>query len=157
MSCCEVEPGCSRAEAFKERLAEVLECAAGEFPDLFVTLDAWRPMLLKQTDDYPDERTEVWVRLGESVDAFNIEKYDKLYQAEIGLIRQKVNQLILVDTYNLVPDDHVVINGKAFVIVDEAKKLGMQRATIDASKSRFKIPRRSAPTYRNLQVKAKIS
>ena len=158
MACCDdpVEISCTRETAFKDRLAEVLECAAGIFPSLFVTVDLWRPFSKRAGDDYPDERVEAWMRLAENVDAFNFEKQDKFYQANVGLIRQKVNQMLLTDIYDLQPDDHIILQGQSFVVIDTTSQAGVQKLTIDAPKSRFKVPSRSSPTYRGITMRARI-
>lgn len=164
MSCCEV-PGanCSREAMFRLRLRSVLMAIGCQYPALFPTVDAWRYTVVSPFIDacgnegFPDQDKQVWVRLGEEIPAFVFDKEEKFYQADVGLIRMIVKWVLLPDGYDIRIDDHIVINGFAYIVVEVLSVMGVTKLKVDLAKSRFQAPARDVPTYRQFEFKAAIA
>ncbi len=152
-----IPSGNSRELLFTRRVQTMLGALAVQYPTLFVTVDIWRLMVTNSGNgQYIDTETEMQIRLAEGVPAFNYVKEDKLYQAEVGLIRTRVNCLILPSGYDLEPDDHVIIHGRPYIIINARETMGVCCCTIDNPKNRFMVPARNAPTNRIIGMKCNI-
>ena len=150
-----MNPG-SQEAIFRGRVLEILGALALQWPSLSVTVDFWRLGVVSQSDDYSDKQKEVWVRIAENVPAFFVSTVERWYQKEEGIIRMNADWLIIPALYNMEPSDHVIINGEPWMVTDSAEQAGIGKLKIDRPKSRFKAPARTAPTYRQLTIKAKI-
>ncbi len=142
--------------AFRARLIQVLGAMADQYPECAVEVELWRPRILNE-DGYPDEQTEVWVRLGEDVPGFRVEQGERWFQEGIGVINQVHHLLILPDGFGLRPDDHVVIEGDAWLIIEATEMCGVEKLKLDRVKSRFARPARAEPVYREVGMKARIA
>lgn len=150
----------TRDAIFRQRVQDVLLALQAQFPSLAIVIDAWRPYVVSEdTGAFGDEQDETWVRLGEGIDAFLLEKNERWFQAEVGVINQRVSYLLLPQLYGLRADDHVIVNGLAYLIIESVEQMGISKLKIDRTKQRFQpqnIPGRFAPTYRMLEIKASI-
>lgn len=149
-------PTGSQEEAFRERVYEILGALAEQWPSLSVRVDLWRQGVVSQTDGYSDTQVEVWIRLAENVPAFRVSTVDRWYQKEEGVLYMNQDWVILPAHYTLEPTDNVIIEGIAWMVIDSAEQAGVSKVKIDLAKSRFKMPPRTAPTYRQIGMKAKI-
>jgi hypothetical protein len=107
-------------------------------------------------EEFLDNTPETWVRLGEAIPVFTFEKEEKLRQEDVGIIRMRVRWMLAPAGMGLKTGDHVILLGRAYIIVDIATELGVTRMRIDEPKSRFVRPARTDPTYRILSVGASI-
>jgi len=121
-----------------------------------VTVDVWRPKVVSLAE-FADEGKEVWIRLEENVPAFFLEDMDRWFDKEVGIILQDNHNLLLPDGLDIHPDDHVILNGESWMVVGSADQAGIAKVKIDKPKSRFRMPARTAPTYREVGVKVKIA
>lgn len=157
MSCntCPAE-SCGREAAFKERLRSLLAAMGCQYPSLFITADFWRPKVISNTDTFADEDRESWIRLDERVAVFKLEQADRFYQDGIGIVN-RINQFLLLPSgMDLQPDDHVLIAGEAWLIIEVTEQMGVCKLKIDRPKSRFIRPGRFDPTYREIGIKGVI-
>lgn len=150
-----MHPG-SKEEVFKGRILEVLAGMALQYPSLSVLIDIWRPAVVNRTG-YADTQTEVWVRVAESVPAFYVKTFDRWYEKEVGVLTSPASFVILPDTFNIVPEDHIILNGEACMVITTAEQAGISKVKIDKQKSRFVHPARSAPVYRQIGMKARLT
>lgn len=125
------------------------------YPSVAKTVDAWRPVEMT-TGQFGGQSVTVWVRLEDCINAVHIEKQDRWFDAQEGIIHQRINYLFLPDAYGLMPNDHIVLDGEGWLVVDNVTQQGWARLTIDKPKSRFKNPVAGAPTNRIMQMKARI-
>jgi hypothetical protein len=147
----------SRERLFGLRAMEILHAMALQFPSLAVNIDLWRPVVVSQPHgQYSDDATEVWVRLGESVPAFYIESMERWFELGVGIVIQNYNYIILPGGYNLQPSDHIILNSMSWLITESAEQAGIAKLRIDQTKSRFVMPDRAAPTYRQMGMRARI-
>ncbi len=140
-----------RQDTFSLRVRQLLTAMAQQYPVLGVKVDIYRLAVVNATG-YPDDDKEVFIRLAEDIQGFNLEHEDKFYQAEVGLVRTRVNWLILPSGFNLEPDDHVVFNGLPYLITEGKEMMGVCRCTLSQPKNRFKRQGRFDPTYRQVNV-----
>lgn len=154
--CTNSEPGCAREAIFKSRVQTVLGALACQFPSLFIRVDFWRPRVVEITDGYADSDVEKWVRLAESVEAFVLEQPERFFQSEVGIINQTNRFLIIPEGLGLRPDDHVIVQGEAWLIVEAVEQAGVAKVKLDRTKNRFVRPGRFDPTYRQIGVKVAI-
>lgn len=146
----------TRQAAGRERLVQVLGGLAEQTPDAIKSVELWRPTVVNHSG-YADDQTEVWVRLGEDVQAFKREKPAHYKRVETGTEwQEKGTELFLVADYSLKPDDHVVIDGEAFIVFEEQTGYGFQKLTITRDGQRFVRPARTEPVYRQMAMKARI-
>ena len=146
----------SRQAVMHERFDQVLGALAEQMPDGVKSVELWRPTVVNRSG-YADDQTEVWVRLGEDVPAFKGDKPEHYIRTEVGTaIKQKGTLLFLTDEFGLFPDDHIVIDGVAYVVTEELTGMGFQKLTIDRQSSRFSRPARTEPVYRQMAMKARI-
>jgi hypothetical protein len=124
-------------------------------PGMSVTVELWRPDILNH-DGYADEQVEVWVRLDENIPGFRFQTSDRWFELGVGIIRQNWDWLILPDDLGVKTDDHVIIKGEVFMIASSEEQGGVFRCKLDSQKIRFVRPPRSAPTYRQMGMKANI-
>jgi hypothetical protein len=150
-------PTGSQEEAFRERVYEILGALALQWPSLSVRVDLWRQGVVSQADGYSDTQVEVWIRLAENVPAFRVSTVDRWYQKEEGVIYMNQDWLILPAHYTLEPTDNVIVDGIAWMVIDSAEQAGVSKVKIDLAKSRFKMPARTLPTYRQMGMKARIT
>lgn len=155
-SCPEDAVSCSREAFFKERIQAILSILACQYPSLFIKADLWRPKVVSTTGDFSDEDPEVWIRLGEQVDAFMLVQQERFFQADVGIINQTNRYLLIAEGYGLHPDDHVIVRGEAWLISEVTDQMGISKLRLDKTKERFKRPGRSVPTYREIGMKAAI-
>jgi hypothetical protein len=144
------DPG-TRSAAFAARLQQVLGALAIMNPAIMCTCDLFRFAVL-DNGDYPDEQQEILIRLGENIPACNLEHEDKFLQEGVGLIRTRVNWVILPAGFNLEPDDHILIRGVPYMITEAKEEMGVCRATISQPKNRFVKPARGGITYRQMGI-----
>jgi len=163
MSCCEVPgAGCSREAVFRARLRSVLVVLGCQYPSLFPEIDAWRNEVVSPNVDdcgnpgFPDDDVPVWIRLGENIPAFVFDKEEKFYQADVGLVRMIVKWVIMPEGFDIRTGDHLIISGFAYMVTDVISSMGVTRLKVDKPKSIFVTPPRTAPTYRQLHIKAAI-
>ena len=149
-------PTGSQEEAFRERVYEILGALAEQWPSLSVRVDLWRQGVVSQTDGYSDAQVEVWIRLAENVPAFRVSTVDRWYQKEEGVIYMNQDWVIIPARYTLEPTDNVIIDGVAWMVIDSAEQAGVSKVKIDLEKSRFQMPPRTDPTYRQMTMKARI-
>jgi len=150
-----MNPG-SKEAVFRDRVLEILDALALQWPSLSVHVDFWRLAVVSQADDFSDKQTEVWVRIAEGIPAFFVSTVERWYQKEEGVIRMNVDWLITPALYNLEPTDHVIINGEAWMVTEFVKQAGISKLKLDRVKSRFKAPPRTDPVYRQMTMRAKI-
>jgi len=143
-------------DAFRARVYEILGALALQWPSLSVRVDLWRQGVVSQTNDYSDAQTEVWIRLAENVPAFRVSTVDRWYQKEEGVIYMNQDWLILPAQYTLEPTDNVIIEGLAWMVINSAEQAGVSKVRIDLAKSRFVMPPRTDPTYRQVTTKCRI-
>lgn len=156
MACDNPDVSCSREEFFRQRLQAVLGVLACQYPSLLVQVDLWRPKVVSDSDEYSDETTESWIRLGENVEAFILDQPERFFQADVGIINQTNRYLLLPEGYGLRPDDHIIVQGQAWLVVESTEQMGVAKVKLDKTKQRFKRPGRFDPTLRELGVKAAI-
>lgn len=160
--CCEPGGDCSREALFRKRLRSVLVLLGCQYPSLFPLVGFWRPAVVTPSfdacgnEDFPDNEQEVWVRLGESIAAFVFEKEERFFQADQGIVRMLVKFVIVPEGMDIRGDDHVIIDGWAYMVTESVEQMGVTRLKVERAKSRFKAPARSEPTYRQLECKAAI-
>jgi len=150
-----MNPG-SKEAVFRDRVLEILDALALQWPSLSVHVDFWRIAIVSSTDDYSDKQTEHWVKLAENVPAFFVSTVERWYQKEEGIIRMNTDWLITPALYNLEPTDHVIVNGEPWMITESTEQAGIGKLKIDRVKSRFKAPPRTDPVYRQMTIRAKI-
>ena len=161
-SCGGITEACTREGAFRGRVQEILRALACQYPSLFFRADFWRIAVVTPIfdgcgeEDFNDQDREVWVRLGEGVNIFTYETRVRFWQAAEGIIWQQIRWMMAPEGLGLEPGDHVVFNGQSFMISDMTSMMGVTKMKIESAKSRFIMPGRDIPTYRQLQVKAAI-
>jgi hypothetical protein len=154
---------CSTQEdRFRDRLLQVLTGLGIRFPSLFRTADFWRQTVISYDPTaYADDQTQVWVRLGEQVPVFFYEKMERFYQAETGIINERVTYLFATELLDLVSGDHVIVSGISYLIVNIDKQAGVVQLKISPEKSNFVMPDRnmdgSYRTYRLFSARARIA
>lgn len=126
-------------------------------PAMMVNVDLYRLAVVNNPSGYPDKAQEVLVRLAEQIQGFNLEKEDKLYQENVGLIRTRIHWLIIPAGFGIEPDDQVVINNVPYMITDAKEEMGVCRCTLDQPKSRWTRPARGGTTYRQVGIGANIA
>ncbi len=146
----------SREEAFNERVLEMLDAMSEQYPSLSAHVDLWRPAVVNRIG-YLDQQTEVWIRLDEAVPAFFVETMERWYDKEVGIVKENFNYIVLPSGYELEPDDHVLIDGTPWMVIQSAEQAGIAKIKVDKLKSRFIMPARYTPTYRQLGMKARIA
>jgi len=148
----------TKETAYSARVFEVLEAMALQFPSISVTMEIWRPASVNKGGDlYADQQVEVWVRLGEDVPAFYIEKLERWFDSVLGIVHQDAHRVILPEGYDLRGDDHIILHGDAWLITQSAEQAGVAQLMIDKAKSRFVRPPRTDPTYRQMTMRARIA
>lgn len=152
-----MEPG-SKEAIFRARVLEILGALAAQWPSLSVTVDLWRPLVISHTaDEFSDATVERWIRLGEAVPAFFVETQERWFEKDIGIIRQNQNWVIIPSGHGLETDDHIILNGRPWMVLESADQAGISKVKVDLQKSRFMAPPRTDPTNRLLGIKASIS
>lgn len=141
--------------AMRERLLEVLAAMKDIMPGMAVEVEIWRPDVLNHSG-YADEQVEIWVRLDENVPGFRFQTSDRWFELGVGIIRQNWDWLILPDDLGIKTDDHVIIKGEVFMISASEEQGGVFRCKLNSQMPRFIRPPRSAPTYRQMGMKANI-
>lgn len=149
-----MRPG-SKEAAFNARILEILEGMALQYPSLSVLIDIWRPCVVNKSG-YADTQTEVWVRLAENVPAFHVNTFERWYEKEVGVLISPVAYVILPDVFNIEPEDHIILKGVPHMVITTAEQAGVSKIKIEKQKSRFVHPPRSAPTYRQMTIKARL-
>lgn len=142
-------------DIFSQRVRQILGTMAILRPQIMVLVDLYRPAVV-DTSDYPDDQSEVFVRLAEDITAYKLVKEDKFYQAEVGLILTRIDFLILPAGFGIEPDDHAVISGVPYLITDSWEEMGVCKAIISQPKNRFIRAGRGTPTYRQTGIGAFI-
>jgi hypothetical protein len=137
------------------RFSNLIRQLSRLYPSVAKTVDLWRPMEMS-TGPFSGQSITVWTRLEEGINAVHIEKEERFYQAQEGIIWQRVNWLFLPDAYGIGPNDHIVLDGEGWLVIDNVTQQGWAKLTIDKPKSRFRNPAAGSPTYRMSQMKAKI-
>lgn len=159
MSCNDCMSGaCSRENAFKQRIEQILQALRCQYPSMYVEADFVRPQVVDvDQNEYIDAQPEVWVKLAESVPAFRIDKQERWFQAEIGIINQKNAFLVLpADLYTFAPDDHVIIGSDSFLVEEATIQMGVAKLKLNREKSRYAKPGRFSTVYRTVGIKARI-
>jgi hypothetical protein len=149
----------TKEQMFRERVQNLLGSLQGQYPTLFVPVELYRLNVVSfNPTEAIDDMPEVFIRLdpGPGTIGFNYQTMDRWYQADVGLIQQKVNNLIVSGDYDLQPDDHVIIQGVAYMVVDAQNILGVCKAKIDLPKARWNKQPRGTPTYRQIGIQAYI-
>ena len=149
----------TRDQLFRERVQQILGTMQAQYPTLFVQVELYRLNVVSfPANESIDDQPEVFIRLdqGPNVTAFNYQTMDRWYQADVGLVQMKVNNLIVPGEYDLQPDDHVIIGGIAYMVVDAQNIMGVCKAKIDLPKARWVKQPRGTPTYRQFLVQAYI-
>lgn len=155
----------SRQAAMHERFDQVLGALAEQMPDGVKAVELWRPSVVNRSG-YADDQTEVWIRLGEDVPAFKGDKPEHFVRTPAGTafsqtdgnyaVKAKGTLLFLTDEFGVIPEDHVVIDGEAYIVTEELTGVGFQKLTIEKRGSRFSRPARTEPVYRQMAMKARI-
>lgn len=147
----------TKEDVFKERVLEILDALALQYPSLSVHVDLVRPAVVSMTNaDYPDVIVEKWVKLAEHVPAFYLETLEKWFQQDVGIVRQNTSYVILPAGYDLEPDDHIILNGEPWMVIRAAEQMGVSKVQVDRPKSRYKGVPKTEPTYRQTSMKARI-
>ncbi len=144
------------SDVFAQRVRQILGTLAIIKPSLMVSCDLYRLSVVDNTG-YADENKEELVRLAEGITGFNLEHEDKMYQEGVGLIRTRVNWLILPAGFGLEADDQVVVNNVPYMITEAKEEMGVCRCTISQPKSRWTKPARGATTYRQVGIGCNIA
>lgn len=158
MSC-----GCgAREELFRKRLQQVLRALGCQFPSLFQKADFWRQMVVSQDPNaYGDDQTQQWVRLDEKVIVFFYQKKERFYQAEVGIINERVTYIFTTEGLGLVSGDHVIVQGVSYMIVEIDQQAGVVQLKVAPEKSNFIQPDRnmdgSYRTYRIMGMRTRIA
>lgn len=158
MSC-----GCgAREAAFRLRLQQVLRALGCQFPSLFQKADFWRKMVVSVDPNvYADDQVEHWVRLDEKVSVCFYEKKERFYQAEVGVINERIKYVFTVENLGLVAGDHTIIAGISYMIVEIEQQAGIVLLKVSPEKSNFVLPARnmnsSYRTYRIMGMKACVA
>jgi hypothetical protein len=148
----------SKESLIRDRMLEILAALQLQYPSLSVTIDLWRPKVVTPSSSgFADEGIEVWIRLDENVPAFFVETMERWYEEAVGIINQNTNYIILPAGHDLEPDDHIILNGESWMVIDSAEQAGISKLKVDKQKSRFKAPSRVVPVYRELGMKARIA
>jgi hypothetical protein len=143
-------------QAIRDRLLDVLKTMALLMPSLSVTIEVWRPKVVS-VSEFADEGKEVWIRLAENVPAFYLEDMNRWFDKEIGIVLQNDHKLLIPDGCDVRPDDHVIVNGEAWMVVGSVEQAGISQLKIDKAKSRFRVLARELPIYRELGIKVRIA
>ncbi len=146
----------SKESLMRDRLLNVLEVSALQFPSMSVTIDLWRPKVVSR-GEFADEGVEVWIRLDEEVPAFFIDKMSRWFDEAVGIIEQTTNSIVLPGGHILKVDDHIILQGEPWIVIGVQDIGGICAARIDKQKSRFQMPARTVPTYREIGMKARIA
>lgn len=148
----------SREDVFKVRVRQVLGAMAAQYPSLLCKAQFVRPLVLLDGNEFPgDKGTEKWASIAEDVEAYNIEKEERWYEASVGVIRSRINYLLIPIGYDVHVNDEVLLNGETWLVVEAPQALGVQKLKLDKTKSRFNKPGRFDPRYRIFGSKAAIS
>lgn len=148
----------TREDQFKSRVRQVLGAMAAQYPSMLVQVQFVRPMFILGSTDFPgDKGTEKWAVIAEDVEGYNIEKEERWFEAGIGVIRQRVNHLLIPIGYDVHINDEVLINGESWLVVEAPQALGVQKLKIDKTKARFQKPGRFEAVYRIIGCKANIA
>jgi hypothetical protein len=150
-----IEYAGTRQADFRARLLEVLDAMAEMMPGMVVSVEVWRPAIVDHSG-YADEQVEVWVRVDENVPGFRFQTRDRWFELGVGIVRQNWDWLILPDGLSIKTDDHVIIQGDVFMVSESEEQGGVFRCKLNSQMTRFVRPPRSAPTYRQLGMKASI-
>lgn len=145
----------TRQDALRKRLIQSLTAMEKLMPELAVIVEIWRPTVVNHSG-YADEQIEVWVRIAEDVPGFRFQTRDRWFELGVGIIRKNWDWLILPDDLGVETDDHVIIEGEVFQISESEQQGGIFQCKLDSQKVRFIRPPRSAPTYRQMSMKANI-
>lgn len=152
-----MEPG-SKEAVFRDRVLEILEALALQWPSLSVTVDLWRySVITPPLTGYSDSGIERWVRIAENVPAFFISTAERWYQKDEGVIRMNVDWIITPALYDMEPSDHIIINGESWMVIETAEQAGISKLKVDRVKSRFEAPPRTDPTFRQMTMKVRIA
>ena len=150
-----MNPG-SKEAIFQTRILEILNALALQYPSLSITIDLWRLTTVTQTNSqYSDDLIERWVRIAENVPAFFISTAERWYQKEEGIICMNTNWVIL-PAYDTEPNDHIIMDGESWMVIETAEQMGIAKLKVDKPKSRFVMPPRTDPTFRQTTIKARI-
>lgn len=147
----------NRQAAFAERVQEVLAALALQWPDCALTVDLWRPAIVTNPTGFADDGVTGWVRLAEAVDGFLLKKKNRWYEQGVGIITQEDTFLILPSGYGLHEQDHAVIGGTSYAMIDIVEQAGVVKAKLDSDISRFSRPTRTAPVYRQCSACVRIT
>ncbi len=155
----------SRQGAMHWRLAQVLGDMIEQMPKNVKQVDLWRPMVVDH-NGFADDLSEVWVRLAEDVYSFKMEREEHWILTTVGkVMKPKGTYLLLADDYEIKPDDHVIMDGQAYIVDQIETNGGLQKLTLDKQGSRYTPLARSeglgglpaTQTYRVLGMKARIT
>jgi hypothetical protein len=141
----------TRSDVFAQRVRQILGTLAVMQPALMVSCDLYRLAVVNNLG-YSDENTQVLVRLAEGIQGFNLEHEDRLFQQDVGLIRTRVNWLILPAGFGLEPDDQVVINNVPYMITEAKEEMGVCRCTLSQPKNRWVKPAHGATAFRQIGI-----
>lgn len=148
---------CTRQSLFAERLQEVLGVLAEQWPDCAVKVDLWRPSIVTNPTGFADDGVEKWVRLAENIDGFLLRKRTRWYQEGVGVLTNEDDFLLIPSEYGLKEQDHVVIKGTSYSMIEITEQAGIAKAKLDGDSSRFKKPTRTDPVYRQMTMRVLIA
>lgn len=159
MSCCDVAGGdCSRESLFRTRVQQVLQCLVGQFPTLFVKANFWRQQVVStDSNKYADEQAMVWVRLWDMQTVFMIDVRERFYQADVGIINERVRYILCDDILRIVSGDHIVVHGESYKVTENEAVGGIAKLKIEQQKSDFVAPARNLPTYRIFGMRGSVA
>jgi hypothetical protein len=148
---------CSREDAIKTRIQCALARMGASYPGSQVEVDLWRPMVVSINPlASADEQVEQWVKLADAEVAFLIERPERFFQSNVGIVNQKKIYLALYTDHGLRPDDHAVFNGQSSLIYEVTTQMGITWVTLDPVKTRFRQLPRGSTMFRQFGIKAKI-
>jgi hypothetical protein len=158
MACnaCLTDAQCLREAAFRTRVQGVLAALACQYPSLMVRVDLWRPKVVSHDTRFTDDEIEQWIRLDEQVLCMKLEQIERFYQADVGIINQKNEFILLPEGYGLRPDDHVVIQNVGYLVAEATEQMGVCRLKVTREKSRFTVPGRFDTVYREMGIRARV-
>jgi hypothetical protein len=155
MSECNSSEECTRENLFQQRIISVLENLSCLYPTLSVHADFLRITAISQTG-FPDDAQEIYVRLAEGVSCFLLQKKERWFDTEVGIIHADVSYLVMPQSLEIHANDHAIFKGESWLITEVGSQAGMSLLKIDNRKSRLKIKSRMLTTYRQLDLRANI-
>jgi len=140
-----------------ERIHCLLVQLAEEYPDLAGSFDAVRNTIVV-TNEFSEQDTHAWVKLGEDVYAIGIDKATRFYHADIGLLSITEKFLLVPGQgVDLQTGDTVLWKGERYLITERREAIGLLWLKVDSAKVTFHNPPRGSHTYRQTGIRARIS